>query len=83
MKVLVRHGKHGTDIYKATTSEQKHESALKIVRETHQYTGYYNDQKDRVDKILLNNDGHAAYKFLMERSGHGYEYETVEIQSVH
>lgn len=82
MKVLVHNGKHGVDLYKASTSEEKFRSALKLLTTTHQHTGYYSDSVKEVNRIIEEQDGLAAWNFLMTRSRNGYEYESIEIQGV-
>jgi hypothetical protein len=88
VSTLVAHEKHGNRQLPASTDEELHASALRLLTERDQ-DGWYDDLDDpsgeqerwlaRTRSVALaTGNGALAWEFLQARSQGGYEYERVE-----
>jgi len=81
-RVLTWYDKHGDYLYDATGEEGLAKAALTILQERldQGYLSYPDDAEEKAGKILLAQDGAAAYEFLRDRDDH--EYERIELTEV-
>jgi hypothetical protein len=92
VSVLVAHEKHETRQLPASTAEELHASALRLLTERDQ-DGWYDDLDDPSGEqerwlagirsvALATGNGALAWEFLQARSQGDYEYERVEKKTV-
>lgn len=80
IKVLILKGKHNTSIINVTTNSLMKGACLNIIEEHLKMYYYYGENQKLAEKIVADKDGKTAYRFVMERSGNGHEYEQIEIE---
>ncbi len=79
-KMLVLYGKHGNDYYDISTDSLKYGASLDILMNNLKMYYFEDEDKEKAEKILSDEDGKAAFRFIMQRTN--YEYERVEIETL-
>jgi hypothetical protein len=82
IKVLILKGKHNDSIMNVTTNSLMKGACLNIIEEHLKMHYYYEKDQKLAEKIVTDKDGKTAYRFVMERSENGHEYEQIEIETL-
>lgn len=73
MKILILKGKHEDRFFDASTEKLKFGAALAIINYHLAMSYYMGDDKKIAEKILSEEIGNLAWRFIHSRSDHEYE----------